>query len=413
MNSEKVKTLIEIYSRVYPIIEMIPKPDNDLMYVENGVTEENNVKFEKLKTELDNTKSIINKFDLSDDKVILDFRDRVKIYNRALRRQINQPFVSNAWLKFYEIFHDFNFDQHFLHYFPDDEMVTAFHNAELPGSTILASKAFFKKKLPNKEYLWYASSLWPTNENSALGDVYQLYDKNKENWLMDPKHNNGDMSNVDNVLDIAKKSGKVKIYTSDAGIDTSSDYNNQEMLTLSIHLGCALAGLLSLEKGGLMVLKQYTRFHPLSWSLIILYSSLFDKFYLTKPLSSSNMNSEVYLVGIGYNGMSDNIKNILIEKLRKKTFTSVFNMNEANRKLYEDSYKHISIFTEAMNELQIKSIDSFYSLIDNYKSDNNFKTLLNARLRTIGDKLRKDWLKTYSVVQERKRQQKKRYNRRR
>jgi hypothetical protein len=92
------------------------------------------------------------------------------------------------------------------------------------------------------------------------------------------------------------------LYSHDAGVDASSDYNNQETLNAQLHLGCAIAGLEVLAAGGLFIAKQYTAFKPLTRGLIVLYSQLFAEFYLYKPVTSRAANSEVYLIGVKYIG---------------------------------------------------------------------------------------------------------------
>lgn len=403
--------LVTLNLRVNPIIEKITPPSDELQFVGEGIVEEKNKLFEKLEAELNEAKDLSNadfvKIQAGDtelEKFRYEFREMSRIYGKPLRqkiaRQFNGQHVTNAWVKFYEIAADFNWDQQIKQYFPDSKIVTAFHNAEFPGAGICAMNHFFLTRLPNYKYSWVASSLWPNSNgdfNNILSDAFQIYEKNKENWLMSPTGNNGDCTNVDNLIDFEEKVGKVKVYTSDAGIDVSDDFDAQEIKTIFIHLGCALAGFMTLDVGGMMLLKQYTRFHELSWSLIVLYSTLFDNFYLTKPTSSKNTGSEVYLVGTGFKGLPTNIRDLLLEKLRTKSLTPVFHMNDLNREFYAKTYENIRNFTVAMNELQINYLRLSYDFIEKFKQDDHAKQMYYAKMNKIRNEYTEEWIQKYKM----------------
>ena len=143
----------------------------------------------------------------------------------------------------------------------------AFFNAELPGAALCAFNHYAHTVGLNPT--WYASSLVdPTS--GALGDDYGLYEKNRENWLMTDK-NNGDITIAANINDFAARIPPICLYSHDAGIDVSCDFNNQEMLNAKIHFGCAIAGLKTLSLGGMFIAKQYTLFETFTWNLILLY----------------------------------------------------------------------------------------------------------------------------------------------
>lgn len=198
--------------------------------------------------------------------------------------------VSNAWLKCYELLVDFDL----LH---DDTY--HFDNAAFPGSFVVATHHLAENK--GVEYKWVASSLWEPNsaDDEPLDDKYNLLKNYPDNWLMDEK-NNGDVMVRENLIDFAKKTKKqITLYTSDLGFDVSSDYNNQELLQLPAHVGQMLSGVLTLKKGGHMVVKQYTAFEACTISYIYAFSTMFDEFYICKPHTSREANSETYLVGKG------------------------------------------------------------------------------------------------------------------
>jgi hypothetical protein len=217
--------------------------------------------------------------------------------------------VSNAWLKCYEILIYFKIlpnDLSKLEY-PSDNFVH-FDNAAFPGSFIISTHHLVKTQYSwHLKYKWYGSSLLDANKQNAnpLEDKYKLYSNYKKNWLMN-ENNNGDVLSSRNQLDFYKQLGnKVDLYTSDLGFDVSSDYNNQELLQAPANIGQILTGLLTLRIGGCFITKQYTIFEPLTISVMYLVASFFDEFYICKPYSSREANSETYLIGKGFKQVVD------------------------------------------------------------------------------------------------------------
>merc|ERR1711997_1191711 len=105
---------------------------------------------------------------------------------------------------------------------------------------------------------WYANSL--INTSSKLEDRYELYKRNSDNYLMD-EINNGDMTNLDNIDYIVNKlNKKVDLYSSDLGMTSADDFNNQEKIHIILNIGQNLLGLLILKKNGNFICKMYTFF---------------------------------------------------------------------------------------------------------------------------------------------------------
>lgn len=234
--------------------------------------------------------------------------------------------VSNAWLKCYEILNyykllndhdnrDDNINDKTLNELSgklllDDNKPTFIHfdNAAFPGAFIISTHHLIKTqyyKLPKfTNYTWYGSSLLSPNEQATepLEDKYHLYKNYPDNWLMN-KNNNGDVLDMKNQLDFCKRlGGKIDLYTSDLGFDFSSDYNKQEILHLPANIGQILSGLLTLKKGGMFFTKQYSIFESTTLSLMYATASFFEEFYICKPYTSREANSETYLVGKNFKG---------------------------------------------------------------------------------------------------------------
>jgi 23S rRNA U2552 (ribose-2'-O)-methylase RlmE/FtsJ len=263
------------------------------------------------KTHIDNINKIKLSLNITKDK--LD--DIYKNYNYAgkymqlfdpfhtvkykISKNVNASNVTIAWLKGYEIISTFNLvstNNNFVY----------FDNASFPGSFILAMNHYMKtiKNNTKKKIKWYASSLLTNTDinHAPLEDSYGLYKNYPDNWLMN-SHNNGDISNIENIKDfqlqMEQKEGdvhSVDLYTCDLGMDVSNDYNNQELLHSYLNICQIFCGLSVLKHGGNLVVKHYTLFEPLTIKYLILLSQLFEKMYITKPLTSKRTNSEVYIV---------------------------------------------------------------------------------------------------------------------
>lgn len=250
--------------------------------------------------------------------------------------------VSNAWLKAIEMFSEFDL-------MCDD--VRHFDNAAYPGSFILAAHHFAVTS--GRSYKWLASSIDSKNKK-VLDDQYGLKKNYPSHWLMHKK-NNGDVTVLENLLDFKKllAGKKINLYTSDLGFDVSSDYNSQEIQHSRAHIGQCLAGLMILENGGNFIVKQYTIFESITASLILILSGCFKEFYICKPITSKQTNSELYLVG--KNLIASKV-HIAIELLKKKIVNwNIQPIIKINKEFEKDLSTVISIFST-----QSKHLNDYY-----------------------------------------------------
>ena len=271
------------------------------------------------------------------DKDFEPFMRAIDLYAGSLKRTLRDdygvPIATNAFLKMYEL----AIQMRLLACETGAERrIRAFCNAELPGAFIVAINHYVKTMCPETDLDWVASSYYPEDaaargDTTILGDQYGIYAGNRDNWLMGPPPNalpagepplTGDLTNAAVVAALAAavharfgKGGGATLYTSDAGIDVSSDFNRQEELTALLNYGQALCGVLSLAPGGHLVTKQYTFVTRFTRSLIALLAALFDEMYVVKPLTSRPVNSEVYLVGKGFRGIDRALAEALLGRL--------------------------------------------------------------------------------------------------
>lgn len=340
----------------------------------------------KLNMELNEAKNLLSEYT---DKKYDRIRNDLDIYRglrEIIRSKYNAQHVTNAWIKIWEICCHYNVKKMFENRINGNVPIKLFANAELPGSWTLAINHYLV--CSGIKHKWWASSYVPSvpsKDNTALGDHYGVWEKNKSNWIMESAEgkNNGDCTIVENLLDFEKRlkieEGGMDIYTHDAGIDVTGDYNNQELSNAKIHLGCALAGFLTLRTGGMCVFKQYTSFEPITMSLLTVYSTLFEKFYVCKPLTSRPYNSEIYLIGIGFIGLNKITRDLLFDKLS--------NYNEKPICSVPDSVmSEIKHFNNVVYKQQINMIKESVSI---FKSPFNFSDIRNQLLD--------EWLKKYPL----------------
>lgn len=278
-----------------------------IINTDNVHLDHQDVEFDVIKNDLNSAKSLLDK--ISNYDIISQKLDVYKTMRQLISYKYRMQTVTNATLKIYEIISQMNLIK--------TNKITAFCNAELPGNFIIGINHYIKTMYKNGIFRWVASSY--LSNVGTLGDYYGIFEFNRNNWLMDTQMN-GDLTDKDNILELTNRvlnrfPNGVDLYTSDAGFDVSSNYNEQEEQTLLLNYGQILSGIFTLMPGGSLVTKQFTYFTPFNKSLITLLSILFDELYITKPVTSRPLNSEIYLVGINFKGINDELKNYLINRM--------------------------------------------------------------------------------------------------
>lgn len=317
---------------------------------------------------LHTTKTKLDKY-YSDDEKGKEFSKIIRMFDHfrdakyKISTEFNAQHVSNAWMKFWEMIFYFKL-------IPRKEKMESFPvfcNACLPGSDILVINHFIATKTPIREMDWCAASL--IGGDVCLKDDYNLYANYPDRWLMSDNGEgcDGDVLSMKTQSLIKERTQTNKmLYTSDLGFDVSSNYNAQEELHAPYNLGQIVSALVSLTDGGNMVIKMYTFFTPFSLSLLTIISMVFQKLYISKPVTSKSTNSEIYIVGIGYESIST-ITDYLCKRLNEKDFTPLLSSSDiSNWKSFQ------SIFSLASDRIfgeQIKHIDQAVLMFEKNEGD--------------------------------------------
>lgn len=268
---------------------------------------------------------------------------------RRTMRQFGAPVATNATLKIFEMLNALPIVAARGPLAAGANGIRAFCNAELPGAFLIGINQF-ARQLP-AALDWVASSYVPRARSAGadatiLDDQYGLLAGNPDRWLVSAapasaasasaasasaasasaasEKYNGDMTDAEMVEAAANMvrtrfvgpTGRgASLYTSDAGIDVSADYNGQEASTAVLNFGQVLCGLLSLAPGGSLVTKQYTFTLPLNRQLLIVLAASFEALLVVKPRTSRPANSEIYIVGIGFRGLAPGVGAALLRRL--------------------------------------------------------------------------------------------------
>lgn len=105
------------------------------------------------------------------------------------------------------------------------------------------------------------------------------------------------------------------LVVADGGFDVPFDVANfQETISARIVYGQWLAAVACLQEGGCFVLKLFDTFSPFLQSVLYLSTLCFRRVHIVKPKHSRVVNSERYLVCVGFVGISDSWRSYLFER---------------------------------------------------------------------------------------------------
>lgn len=255
----------------------------------------NNIHYKKLnnnRDSLEKAKSRLDQYPLPESYKITHGEDAFMVAKKDLLNRYNIPFITNAWIKCYEMLKEFNLLSNVK------TKINYFDNAAFPGAFILATRYYTNLKYKKLPFHWKASSL--INTDGALLDTYCIYKNNPDNFIMTDK-DNGDVTSFHFHKNLSKNVTNMDLYTSDIAISAIGRYEKEEEANLPIHMGQVICALITLKQGGNAVFKTFTYTHLMSLNIIEFLTVLFDTVYITKPATSRPLNSEVYLVCKGYN----------------------------------------------------------------------------------------------------------------
>jgi len=315
------------------------------------------VKFNKLKRRLNVYKRLLDPLDQKKLRYVLRKMDIYNPLKNILREKHGIKHATNAWLKMYEIASKFDIIR-------DKKKINSFHICEMPGGFILGIDHYIKKKLPKSEFNWKSQSLNPYNDHGMdrLDDQFKLVKEYKNRWFFG-KDNTGNIMNPENIKWYKDNIKNIDFVTGDCGIHIEGrGYAEQEIYESKLMFSQVLMMLHVLPKNKNFVIKTFLPFtesSTISW--IYLLSCLFETTFLTKPLTSRSVNSEVYIIGYKFKGITDKELKYLRDILKDYSHKfGVFGHNEIPQEFLDTLYEASEYFINQQIQ-SLKEVIYFYN----------------------------------------------------
>jgi 23S rRNA U2552 (ribose-2'-O)-methylase RlmE/FtsJ len=211
-----------------------------------------------------------------------------------------QP-LSRSYFKMIEMLEHADFWGDKPNILSDGPFISA-HICEGPGGFIQATiERLIKKKISTKGV--YAMTLKPTKSNiPGWRRSIHFLKKYPQVQLEYGADDTGDILKEANQKWFSERAKGAHLFTADGGFDFSVDYTNQEQMAFPLLLASFTIGLLTLKKGGTMIIKLFDIYGSATQDLFLGVGLLFDRFTIYKPATSRPCNSERYFIGVGYHG---------------------------------------------------------------------------------------------------------------
>jgi hypothetical protein len=324
--------------------------------------------------------------------------------NGVLVRQYGAEIVTNAWMKMYECMDVIRAPLlNKLTKTPSRDFNT-FHIAEAPGNFMVAINHYMFSHFPQVTWNWAANSYRDlySHRSFYLSDTYGLMKNYKDDWIFGAD-GDGDITSPANLRSFANEIEKrfengLHFVTSDVKfVPPDSNYDEEEWQNIPVQMGHMIASLMTLKKGGAMMLKEFTYFEAPKTSHLYLLAHCFTKLLVVKPETSRAANSEVYLIGIGY---KKNLSELQIMKLLDEmqyvrymvdSSPSIFKRDD----IPESFVKRVHELNAALVEKQIPAISRNVSLFQQYE-DVPYQEICKD-MSSLRAKSAQEWVKKYGI----------------
>ncbi|GAX78270.1 hypothetical protein CEUSTIGMA_g5712.t1 [Chlamydomonas eustigma] len=332
--------------------------------------------------------------------------NRAEFVKSKLRNDFNVELGTVAWAKMYEAIMSCSLLPHdsiALGQGPEGNPAAfTVHLCEAPGAFIAATNHFVRTHRPTWWWDWLAISLNPYyegNDQFAMIDDDKLIGETLDRWCWGAD-DSGDLRKLHNMEAFWRaahmRHGNMgaMLVTADGAVDTSMDPNRQEEITAGLHLCEIVAAVGLLALGGHFMWKGFTLFEHASLGSLYLMACLFEEVAVYKPATSKPANSEVYVVGRGFKGVSQEIMAALKTLVSDKE--DVFD----GRTLFPQDHLEASggfmesVRTAAISFAQWQG-EAIIEALDRHASSNH--ALLDA-LRQAKRKFAEEWMAELKVL---------------
>lgn len=237
----------------------------------------------------------------------------------TLRRVVDPELCTRAWSKLFEMLalHPLLPDKHYA-------PLATVHVCEAPGGFIAATNHKLRQMYGTRlDWRWIALTLNPYyefNDPAAMIDDDQFVLHTLEHWYFG-EDNSGNIMNRENIRGLWERAHRLDapamFFTGDGSVDSSAEPNEQESNVAALHYAEAVCALGTLSPGGSLVLKMFTLFEHSSVCLLYLLGGSFERLVVTKPATSTHGNAEVYIIGLGFRGVPEALRDALLAHVGK------------------------------------------------------------------------------------------------
>ena len=273
--------------------------------------------------------------------------------------------LSRSFFKLIEIFNIFNIDFGL-------NPITSFHLAEGPGGFVEALITYRENNNTiNSKDIYYGMTLINDDDENIPGWKKSKYflSKHQNVKIITGKDKTGNLLNVDNLWFCYNNfKNSVDLITGDGGFDFSTNFNQQEHLSVNLIFSQIVYALAMQKKGGMFILKIFDIFTQITIELLYILSSLYEKCYIVKPHASRCANAEKYIVCKNFK--LDNTYDLI------KKFSEFFNDLDdkpiykiLNIKLPYLYINKIEDINAILGQQQLENILSTLHILDNNKAD--------------------------------------------
>tara|TARA_R110002073_G_scaffold253016_1_gene415584 strand:+ start:3600 stop:4772 length:1173 start_codon:yes stop_codon:yes gene_type:complete len=273
--------------------------------------------------------------------------------------------LSRSFYKLIEIFNIFNID------FKSDP-ITSFHLAEGPGGFVEALITYRENNNTiNSKDIYYGMTLINDEDENIPGWKKSKYflNKNQNVKIITGKDKTGNLLNVDNLWHCYYNyNNSIDLITGDGGFDFSTNFNQQEHLSVNLIFCQIIYAIAMQKKGGMFILKIFDIFTQITVELLYILSSLYEKCYIVKPHTSRSANAEKYIICRNFklDNTYDLIKKFseLFTCLDDKPICKILNIQIPY--LYINKIEDINAI---LGQQQLENILSTLNILDNNKPD--------------------------------------------
>jgi len=273
--------------------------------------------------------------------------------------------LSRSFFKLIEIFNIFNIDF-------GSNPITSFHLAEGPGGFVEALITYRENNNTiNSKDIYYGMTLINDHDENIPGWKKSKYflSKHQNVKIITGKDKTGNLLNVDNLWFCYNNfKNSIDLITGDGGFDFSTNFNQQEHLSVNLIFSQIVYALAMQKKGGMFVLKIFDIFTHITIELLYILSSLYEKCYIVKPHASRCANAEKYIVCKNFklDNTYDLIKKFseFFSYLNDKPIYKILNIKLPY--LYINKIEDINAI---LGQQQLENILSTLHILDNNKPD--------------------------------------------